>query len=158
MAQSRCSVNANSRWYFFQMCMIYFWTLCSIHLVCVSVRIWSWKQGNLLCPLEQKRNLLKTLTGLQYLQEGQRIRHSGWATRKPALTSLEGSFGEETTAAATPLWVQTRSLSNDTGEWSLPPSPLDSDHMHRPLHLLISPNPSLMWGHLVGRASILCLW
>lgn len=38
--------------------MIYFWILWSSHLVGVSVRVWSCKQGRLLCQLEQKRNFL----------------------------------------------------------------------------------------------------
>ena len=43
---------------------VYFWTFYSIHLVCVPVRIWNCKQRNLLCQLEQKRNVLKSPGGL----------------------------------------------------------------------------------------------
>lgn len=142
---------------------VYFWTFYSIHLVCVPFRIWNCKQRNLLCQLEQKRGLLKSPGGLS--REGQRIRPGGCAARK--LASLEDCSGEDTVAAATSghksealpdgTWGRGWSSGAPTPcfshpqAWCLHHLPHQLRSRAAPAFPLPSPNPGLMWDHLVGR-------
>lgn len=123
--------------------MAYFWTLYSIHLVCVSDEK---LQRNLLCQLEQKRNLLKTIgLGGGGDSSGRPENQIWWLCSQEAGTCLPGGpvLGKMPLLLPpldTKLQPSLMALMSDT-------SLINSDEMV-PAFLLPSPNSSLTWGYL----------
>lgn len=140
---------------------VYFWTFYSFSLCTVQDLKLQTKKPTL--PTGAEKGFIKISWGT--LQGGQRIRPGGCAARK--LASLEDCSGEHTIAAATSghksealpdgTWGRGWSSGAPTPcfshpqAWCLHHLPHQLRSRVAPAFLVPSPNPGLMWDHLVGR-------